>query len=283
MSLVGDDFSISQSYIFEPAVLYSSQSEARGLFYIEQFGGDDGCRTPNRPWMVAKNTTTGMALYFRPTCKTWNCPACGQVNARRWVATALHGVQDLRAAGVRVDFLTITSHERLSPAATFRVFPHGWDNLRRRYVREIPAEDPGAFLAVPERHKDGRLHAHAIISGGLKQKWWKDNARECGLGYKADAKEVVDLGVAGYVSKYLGKTLAEQWPKYKRRVNTSRTWPKLPPPSSAPGWTFATMPNDDKLTPVLSDLIQSGYTVFGATTVHAWALLGDLSQAVGDA
>jgi hypothetical protein len=254
-----------------------SDGVASGLIYIEQFGGKaESCSARNRPWLIAYKSSSRAAVLFRPTCKTWGCPACGVVNRNRWIARALAGTEQLRDEGRNVDFLTITSHEKLRGAASFRVFPIAWDRLRRRYARALSAGDPGAFLAVPERHQDGTLHTHALITGGLTKRWWKDNARECGLGYQSDVKEVVDLGVAGYVGKYLGKTLTEEWPKHKRRVNCSRAWPELPDMPTPEGWTFRKVPQNSPISVVAADLSQQGYDVLLASPESAWGWLDEL-------
>jgi len=269
---------IAQSgYDLQPFVLSLSASETSGLIYIEQLAATDGCKTPNRPWMVAQNEDTKMAIFFHPTCKLWSCPYCARVNANRWILRGLVGSQTLLAQGHKPSFVTLTAHERLSAAQSFRVFPLAWPKLYRRYKRAVEQGDPKAFIAVPERQpQSGKHHCHLIITGGLSKRWWKDNARECGLGYQSDVKDA-NLGAAGYLAKYLGKTLDEKWPKGKRRVNTSRSWPKLPDMPEKPGWSFATHASDDKLSPVLADLSQRGYTVMGSTTQNAWALLDDLS------
>lgn len=268
------------SYDFAAFSLSLPDAESSGLIYIEQLAADQTCKTPNRPWMVAQNANSKMALFFQPTCKLWSCPYCARINANRWIIRGMVGSEALLAEGIATDFVTITSHEKLSPAATFRVFPLAWPKLYRRYKRAVDSSDPKSFIAVPERHKDGRLHSHLVITGRLGERWWKDNARECGLGYQAKEEEVETIGVGGYIAKYLGKTLTEKWPKNKRRVNTSRNWPALPELPPKLGWSFRTMATDQKLTPVLGDLTHAGYTVFGVPTAKAWALLDDLSQEV---
>ena len=282
MSLAQDQFYHTPNvenlaYDFRAFSLPLSGSETTGLIFIEQLAAEVNCHTPNRPWMVAQNANTKMAIFFQPTCKLWSCPYCARINANRWILRGYIGAQTLLDAGYDTDFVTVTSHEKLSPAQTFRVFPLAWPKLYRRYKRACPAADPKSFIAVPERHRDGRLHSHLVITGRLGERWWKDNARECGLGYQAKEKEVETIGVGGYIAKYLGKTLAEKWPKNKRRVNTSRNWPALPELPAKVGWSFRTMPTDDKLTPVLGNLTADGYTVFGVPTAKAWTLLDDLS------
>lgn len=268
---------VTNSYNFEAFVLNSSLGISEGLIFIEQLAANENCQTPNRPWMVAQNANTKLAIFFQPTCKLWSCPYCATINAKRWILRANNGAETLIASGVATDFVTITSHERLSAAQTFRVFPLAWPKLYRRYKRAVDSSDPKAFIAVPEKHKDGRLHSHLAITGHLGTKWWKDNARECGLGYQAKEKEIKDMSVGGYIGKYLAKTLDEKWPKGKRRVNTSRSWPPLPDLPVKMGWRFSTMADDDKLTPVLGDLSANGYAIFGSTTANAWSLLDDLS------
>jgi hypothetical protein len=269
-------------YQLTPALLSLSASETSGLIYIEQLAATDGCKTPNRPWMVAKNEDTKMAIFFHPTCKLWSCPYCSRINANRWILRGLLGTKTLLANGYSTQFVSITSHERLTPEQSFRVLPLAWPKLYRRYKRAVASDDPKAFIAVPERQpKSGKAHAHLIITGGLSKRWWKDNARECGLGYQSDVKDA-NLGAAGYIAKYLGKTLEEKWPKGKRRVNTSRTWPPLPELPVKVGWSFATYPTDSKLSPVLGVLSNNGYTVIGATTASAWSLLDELSPILTD-
>lgn len=263
--------------VFEPFVLNLHSSPEGGLIHIEQFHKVDGCNTPNRPWMMASNSITGMALFFQPTCKKWSCVSCGQVNAKRWTVRAIKGTESLLEAGYKVDFVTLTPHEKLTPEQSFRVLPMAWKKLHIRYKREIPHGDPGAYYAVPERHKSKKVHSHLIVTGGLSQKWWKDNARECGMGYQSKVKEVKTLGVGGYVGKYLGKSLDDPWPKGTRRVNTSRSWPALPELEQSPGWTFSVHQKEEQLLMVIDILKSQNYVVFGVTTANAWTLLENLS------
>lgn len=268
---------------FEPLDLAFSESPAGGLkYYIEQFHKNDGCETPNRPWMVATNTALNHLLFFRPTCKKWSCHACGQTNAAHWVRRGEKGTKEFLDQGFRVDFLTLTPHEKLTPEQSFYVLPRAWKTLHMRYQREIPHDNPGAYFVVPERMpKSGKVHSHFMITGGLSQKWWKDNARECGLGYQSKVKEMKSIGVVGYVTKYLTKTLTEQWPKGRRRVNTSRNWPQLPD-SELPGWEFSTHMTDEQLSLILDVYASGGLTILGLNTKNAWKVLNGLSQLTGD-
>lgn len=250
--------------------------------YIEQFHRNDGCNTPKRPWMIATNHALNHLLFFRPTCKTWNCPACGQDNAEHWIRRAEIGTKQLLEQGWKLDFLTLTPHEKLTPAQSFYVLPRAWKKLHIRYQREIAGRDPGSYFVVPERMpKSGKVHSHFIITGGLTQRWWKNNARECGLGYQCESKQINSIGPAGYVTKYLTKTLTEQWPKGRRRVNTSRNWPVVPKSEELVGWEFSTHATDQQLSLLLDVYSAQGLTVLGLTTENAWKVLNGLSH-MGD-
>lgn len=264
----------------DSAFEHFSLSPEGGLkYYIEQFHKTDGCQTPNRPWMIATNQSLNHMLFFRPTCKKWSCPACGQTNAAHWIRRAERGTNQWLEQGWKVDFLTLTPHEKLTPAQSFYVLPRAWKTLHTRYQREIPQDNPGAYFVVPERMpKSGKVHSHFIITGGLTQKWWKDNARECGLGYQSKVKEMKSLGAVGYVTKYLTKTLTEQWPKGKRRVNTSRNWPNVPHMPELDGWEFSTHATDEQLSLLLDVYTDKGMTVLGLTTDNAWKVLIGLSH-----
>jgi hypothetical protein len=87
------------------------------------------------------------------------------------------------------------------------------------------------YVFLPEKHISGRLHMHAIASGGMSTRWLKNNARECGFGYKAESEIPISLQLSVfYCLKYITKSLSERayWPKSLHRVRTSQKWPKAP-------------------------------------------------------
>ena len=185
------------------------------------------CTALNRPFLKAINHSTKQVVLFRPRCKSWRCPGCAKINAQKVVLRAANGSEVMQSRGAVLDFVTVTSHEKLDPAASLAVLPKAWNKLNRRMSREAASHE---YLAIPEQHKDGRWHLHAIVTAKLPKKWWKDNARQCGLGYQSDVQEVRTLGgVAYYVSKYVSKTLENpNLPKNFRRVRASHGWPELP-------------------------------------------------------
>lgn len=160
---------------------------------------------------------------FRPPCKQWSCAYCGPQNALEWGYVAWSGTQKLQDAGLTVVFMTLTSHEKLSPERTFDVWPDAWKKLRQRIVREYGKPE---YFMVPERHRSGRLHMHALMSADIDGRWLKTASRECGLGYMADVRIVEQaIGAAFYAAKYLNKH-GVRWPNGWRRVRLSRDWPK---------------------------------------------------------
>jgi len=204
------------------------------------------CQTRNRPILKAYNPELKQVIFFRPRCKLWSCPVCAEINKGLWVVRAYQGVEKLIEQGQQITMLTLTSHENLNAAGTLRVWPKAWKRLHARANR---AGGKGIYLMVPEQHKDGRLHMHAIATWNLGNRFWKDKGRECGLGFMAE-EEIARTpeGAAGYVSKYVSKQLGlDSWPRGFRHVRTSRDWPSLVRLELPEGWHFSPLERQDCL------------------------------------
>lgn len=227
------------------------------------------CIARNRPLLKAVNHAAKQAVLFRAGCGTWGCPYCGQKNAQKAVFNAVHGSEVLIEQGAKIDFLTVTSHEKLDAAASLAVLPLAWNKLNRRIKR---AAHSCEYFAIPEQHKNGRWHLHAMISANLPKKWWKDNARACGLGYQSDVQEVHSLGgVAYYVAKYQTKLLQQaNLPKNFRRIRHSNGWPALPEPAPLIGWQFFLVPRDIPENHEIDSYTHLGYTVVMADETSSW-------------
>lgn len=181
--------------------------------------------------LIGWDTVAKRALVTRANCDSWACAECAGRMAEKWVLRAQIGVRQFVSNGDVVDFITITSHEKLTSfEATQRVWREAWPVLYsaiKRHNRDFQ------FFIVPEKHKDGRMHVHALWTAGVTTKWLKDNARKRGLGYQAKVKKVESAGAAiKYVTKYVGKSLGDDVPKRTKRVIVSRKWPKIPAPNT---------------------------------------------------
>jgi len=171
-------------------------------------------------------------------CNAWSCPECRARLKDRWVLRALHGSKLLADGGAVLYFATITSHENLKTfGACAAVFPDAWAKLHKRLNRTT---DKREYFLVPEKHKDGRMHVHAIWTFPVNTRWLKDNGRECGFGYKNQIggrghvdEPITDLPRIGqYVGKYLTKSLGDGVPARFRRVRTSKGWAFAPEPEN---------------------------------------------------
>lgn len=222
--------------------------------------------------MKAVNRNLGKVVFFRPACKSWNCPGCAPNLKKRWVYAAQHGATVLMSEGHAIDFLTVTSHEKLNAAGSLAILSSAWHKLARRVMH---VSDSHEYFLIPEQHQDGRWHIHALITANLKKRWWKDNARACGFGYQSDVQEVQSLGgTYHYVSKYLGKTLqSTNLPKHFRRVRLSQGWPGLPELSSPPGWNFMLLERDRGLSWDAERYQKEGFQVFVADPESAWEIV----------
>lgn len=130
-----------------------------------------------------------------------------------------------------MDFVTITSHEKLRDfAACERVWRNAWAKLYNALKRQ---KQDLQYMIVPERHKDGRMHVHALWNAEVSQKWLKDNARKRGLGYQCKIVHVDHSGRAQkYIVKYVGKDLGVIDIPHFRRVRVSADWADVPDPNS---------------------------------------------------
>lgn len=179
--------------------------------------------------LYAIDSLTHRCLVTDADCNSWKCPECSANKASHWKLRAELGAKRLLEQGIAVDFVTMTCNPKLKTwEATSAVFPDAWSKLHKRLNRRA---DTREYLTVIERHKSGRLHAHAIWSFGVSERWLKDNAAECGLGYEAKVKPLTEPHHATrYVSKYIGKSLPDGTPAHFRRVRVSAGWAELPEP-----------------------------------------------------
>jgi hypothetical protein len=223
--------------------------------------------------MIASNSIAKVAIIFRLRCKMWSCPYCASVNQKLWTARAYNAGEKFIERGQPVTFITLTSHEKLTAKQSWYVWPKAWKKLHARAkYRDGKAE----YCMVPEQHEDGRIHVHMISTWSLSQGWWKDNGRECGLGFMAEEEFARTAGgVAHYVSKYVGKQLgAIIWPKGFRRVRTSHDFPKLPPPKELPNWQFQMIPTGElSEIAVMDSFHEMNYQVRIETSLDAWAVV----------
>lgn len=179
-------------------------------------GWDDGAR---------------QALVARANCDSWSCPDCRKRMAERWGLRAEMGAREVLRRGDCLDFVTITSHEKLRDfTASESVWRDAWSALYAALKRR---NHRLAYIIVPEKHKDGRMHVHALWNAGVSQKWLKDNARKRGLGFQCKIIHVDASGCAQkYIVKYVGKSLGDNVPAHFRRVRVSENWADIPKPEN---------------------------------------------------
>lgn len=175
-------------------------------------------------------------LVTKTRCKQWTCPYCGMINSKIWRARVVNGINNL-PPGDGWHFVTITSHENAHKyARTLENLRGGFDQLSKRFRRA--AGKKVHYVRVFEHHQSGKLHIHMLINWKASKRWYKDNARQCGMGYQCDERPIDSVGLAAwYIAKYLSKSLAgKEMPPHVRRINTSHGWPALPSGENALQW-----------------------------------------------
>lgn len=187
------------------------------------------CVKEFRPLMQAIDLPSNTVYLYMPRCKMWDCPVCGQLNKLLWIAKISEGIDHYKRDGIDDwMFCTITS----SPKNKNRdqclwVEPKAWKKLWSRIHYHYGGV---RYAYIPELHKNGRVHWHFLMSGGITSDWWKEHSIKSGFGWKADSRPVKDgYHSALYVTKELGKQLKlKQWPKNLRRIRTNQKWPLIP-------------------------------------------------------
>jgi len=240
-----------------------------GLIYIEQVSA---C-VKNPPFLIGKNEVAKVAVLFRPRCKSWDCPTCAIINKNLWVLRTYRALEILTADGTQFSMVTITGHEKHSLGHAIACYPDQWNKLQSRWRREVGKP---TYAMFPEMGDDNdHFHAHILTDKWATERWWKDNARESGMGYMADEGDynIPPEKAAGYASKYLGKQLGTKWEKGFRRVRTSQNWPKVPQLSKDENWTFELLPRMVSLADAAETLRENGYRVALADHKSAWTIV----------
>jgi len=185
----------------------------------------------NAGLLIGWHPSEKRALVARANCDSWKCEECALRMGNNWGLRAEMGVRALINEGDTVDFITITSHEKLPNfEATEKVWRAAWGALYNALKRQNNAL---AYLMIPERHKSGRMHVHGIWNAGVTQRWLKDNARARGLGYQCKVVHLSHSGGASkYIVKYVGKNLHTDYPARFRRVRCSNNWVDIPEPAT---------------------------------------------------
>lgn len=171
------------------------------------------------------------ALVTWAHCDSWSCDECRKRMAERWALRASMGASEIMARGEVLDFVTITSHEKLPDfASTEKIWRSAWEALYHALKRQKVNLQ---YMIVPEKHQSGRMHVHALWNAGVSQRWLKNNARKRGLGYQCKVIHITSGGCAQkYVVKYVGKDLGADVPAHFRRVRVSQGWADIPDPVS---------------------------------------------------
>jgi len=150
---------------------------------------------------------------------------------------AASGYETLSDAGHKIQFCTITMPSYIRGTEDgIKRWRKSWPKLLRRIKR---ASDHMAYIQFPEQHKDAAYHVHMLTTATISERWLKDNCAGTGLGYMDEIEPVKSASKsAGYIAKYVTKqSHLLTWPKYLRRVNLSRNWPKPDEIEKNPNWT----------------------------------------------
>lgn len=194
------------------------------------------------PYLYQQDFDTGICKIFRARCKTWTCPQCAQQNAINHYKRIFYGASTIEQHGFKQNFVTLTSHEKVRGwTASVAVWRKAWAKLTERARRKCKAsKTPYHYVYITEAQIDGSLHIHGLFPACLDKRYWKNNARGCGLGYQVESEKLESANqAASYACKYIVKHMgtehegcrriaySSQFPDFKRRSNNG-AWAIVP-------------------------------------------------------
>lgn len=164
-------------------------------------------------------------LLVMPTrCKSWKCPYCSVVNARKLAASIAADIEAMPVSWAVFGTLTAPGGRGRTAQSTHRAIAKSWQVVKQALQRRWGRFE---YLLIYERHKSGCYHAHLIMiwlicprpksPGPQMTRQIKDNAPKYGLGRQAKFIEIVNLksgskGTVAYATKavrsYLNKEAA---------------------------------------------------------------------------
>ena len=201
-----------------------------GLTFLEQltvFVLEGRCSNPAVPFLYHVSPV-GQITFTRGACKMWGCRECALVNAKKWIARIIDGINKLPDEDWY--FATVTAHRKWRGGKSLINLRSNWHKLRKRLQRMAKKLGVQLYYArIWEHHKDGSFHMHIITNVPVTQKWLKNNAAKSGMGYQAHMDDIVNAGqAAGYVAKYMLKQSENEtlhtFPKGARRIEVSQNW-----------------------------------------------------------
>lgn len=224
------------------------------------------CDNPKSPFLTYQNEEEGRLYWFKADCKLWTCPECGIRNRTRVSARVARGVEHWQEIGLNVDFITLTSHEKVRDfARSIAVFRDAWPRLRKRI--QYRNKDFHYALFGEQHKKNKTLHVHLVATNDLDTRVWKNHSRSCGLGYMVDVQSVSTAGAAaGYCTKYLAKSAGiDDWPSSFHRYRLSSRWPKWDIDAET-GAAWSVFFNEASLNDELRYWVMQGYRLVNPKT-----------------
>lgn len=183
------------------------------------------CPNTASPYLIGDGQEKRIIAKSR--CGKWTCPYCADLNRNEHYNRIAYAIDNYWRKGYEMEFVTITCHEKWRGSKrSVENWRKNKDKLlaryRRKYVKEY-GEKPH-FVYIAEYHKDETVHIHGVFFGALGTRWYKDNARESGLGYMAESAKLNSvLQAVNYCLKYITKEMGKPVvTKGFRRINYSR-------------------------------------------------------------
>jgi len=222
------------------------------------------CPRQGVPFLVGDGERSKKRVIVKARCKQWDCPYCAEINRYEHYNRIANGIAALEKTTIPMSFVTITCHEKWrGQSASVKNWRKNKDKLLARYRRRFSKDFTvsSQYVYIPEFHKDETVHIHGIFLGNFGERWWKDNARESGLGYMATSEKLTSvLQAINYCTKYMVKQMGIANPvKGFRRICYSQGFPAAKHHPSDFDWRM--LEREETIKAAIVEGIFKGYTV----------------------
>jgi Zn-finger protein len=223
------------------------------------------CPRRGVPYLIGDDEKNEKRKIVKARCKQWDCEYCAPINRSEHYNRIANGLLQLSKQSYEFTFTTVTCHEQWrGKTASIKNWRKNKDKLLARFRRHHQKNYtyPPEYVYIPEIHQDGTIHIHGVFSGRVSTRWWKDNARACGLGYMAESAGLESiLQAVNYCTKYIQKQMGvASITRNFRRINYSRGFPATKRTESVLEWRM--LETDESIkSAIMQGLVVKNYAV----------------------
>lgn len=169
------------------------------------------CKVMYPNWWFEADDGSILSFY----CNSWQCLTCRKRNRRKMRVMVLK----LATAFNLRYFWTLTIPQDMPLYDSWDYIQNCWHKFTTIYKRKTTGNLQ--YIRISEPHKSGYPHIHFLTNKHINVRWFREQWKRLGGGYRIHVECVSIRRIAGYLSKYLSK-METQLPKGFRHYSLSK-------------------------------------------------------------